>query len=219
MKKTLGLVFIGLILAAGAGIFYFSPETVDHLKAFIDPDLLKTKIESFGVWAPLVFMAIYFSLALLFISAAAFTVLSGLLFGKLWGSIYVIIAATLAAQVGFYISRSLGGDQVHKLKDKKGIGSLISTLEEKSKSNGFRNLIVLRCLFLPYMPLSYAAGLIKTIKPRDFFFATLLTNMIFSPAFVFLGDSLLEGPKALILPVIMIILVFMVPKIVKKFQK
>jgi uncharacterized membrane protein YdjX (TVP38/TMEM64 family) len=68
---------------------------------------------------------------------------------------------------------------------------------------------------VPYIPASYAAGLIKEAKAKDHFFGTLVTNMIFSPAFVFFGDSLMKGPKALLLPAGLIVVVLLVPRIIK----
>lgn len=216
MKIWLKYLLWALALTLIGGGLYISG-LWQIVRDFLDPESLKAFIAQFGIWAPLVFMALYYALVLAFISAVAFTVLAGFLFGKVWGTIYVIIAATLAAQTAFHIARYLGSDKLEGLKNKQGIGKIIATVEKKCEQNGFRNLVILRCLFLPYIPLSYAAGMIKTIKPLHFFAATLLTNLIFSPAFVFLGDSLLQGPRALILPAGLIALVFLVPKIMKKF--
>lgn len=217
MKKSLKfLVFICLAIT-GAALIYFSG-LWSFLQSWLTPESLKNFIGQFGIAAPLVFIGLYYVLTLAFISAAAFTVLSGLLFGKVWGTLYVIVAATAAAQTAFYLARSLGSKKLEGLKQKKGIGKTLQLVEKKCAQNGFRNLVIMRCLFLPYMPLSYAAGMIKTIKPLHFLAATLLTNLVFSPAFVFLGDSLLKGPQALVLPIAMITLVLLVPKIVKKFH-
>jgi uncharacterized membrane protein YdjX (TVP38/TMEM64 family) len=217
MKKILkwGLV-IFIVAVVVTLILYYG--WVEAIKNFLKPDNLKIFIDQFGVWAPLVFMALYYGLVLAFISAAAFSVLAGLLFGKLWGSIYVIIAATLAAQTAFLITRQLGPDKLKTLKAKKGIGNLIEKVEVQTKEHGFKSIFLMRCLFAPYIPLSYASGVINTLKARDFFGATLLTNIIFTPAFVFLGDSLFAGPKALILPVVLVTLVLAVPKIIKKLK-
>jgi uncharacterized membrane protein YdjX (TVP38/TMEM64 family) len=212
-KKYLKLIVAFLLIL---GIIMAIP--LLNLKQYLNPEYLKTLVLSFGIFAPLVFMGIYYGLTLMFVSAAAFTIIAGLLFGKLWGSIYVVIAATLSAQTAFYIARHLGKDVLQKLP-KKGIGELVHTIENKLQKNGFQSLFIMRCMFIPYIPLSYATGLIQKAKAQDFFFATLLTNMIFSPAFVFFGDSLLKGPQALILPVILIILVLLVPKIIKKLKK
>lgn len=214
-KIRLALILIFLIsLSAGASYF----NAVEHLKSFLQPASLKNFIAQFGYFAPVAFMALYYFLVLAFISAVALTVLAGILFGKIWGSIYVIIASTLAAQTAFFITRALGPEKLDNLKEKKGIGPLIKKVESQTSDHGFKSIFLLRCLFAPYMPLSYAAGMIKPLRARDFFFATFFTNLIFTPAFVFLGDSLLDGPKALILPLILVTLVLATPKIIKRIK-
>ncbi len=217
MRKIFKIALFLTLMISG---YYFAQELgyLESIKEFIKPENLKIFIYSFGILAPIIFMGIYYVLTLALISAAFFTVLAGVLFGKVWGSIYVIIAATTAAQTGFYVIKKFN-KKFSKWENNPTIKPFIKLLEKKLKKNGFRNFFILRCLFLPYMPLSYAAGFIKTAKAKDFFFATLFTNMIFSPAFVFLGDSLLAGPKALILPIILIMCVLLVPKILKKFHK
>lgn len=211
----LGLLGLSAVIIITT-LYYFG--WIEAVKNFLEPENLKKFIDQFGVWAPLVFIFLYYILVLAFISAAAFSVLAGLLFGEIWGSIYVIIAATLAAQTAFFVTQKLGPKKLSALKQKKGIGTLITKIELQTSQHGFQSIFLLRCLFAPYIPLSYAAGMIKTLKTKDFFWATLLTNIIFTPAFVFLGDSLLDGPKALILPVIMVVVVLAVPKIIKKLN-
>ncbi len=69
------------------------------------------------------------------------------------------------------------------------------------------------------MGLSYAAGLVRTAKLKDFALATFLTNIIGSFSFVYFGSQLDAGWKALILPIGLILLTLLIPKIVKKYQK
>jgi len=206
-----------LVLLLMVGIFLWTQTSLGALVSEqLTQENLKAKIEAFGIFGPVVFMLTYFVLVMLFVSSTIFTILGGVLFGKFWGSLYVIVAATVAAQVAFMVGRRLSGDRIEALKNTRGIGKLIKVIEEKSDKNGVLSIIVLRALFLPYIALSYAAGTIPTLKGRDFFLGTLISNIIFVPAFVYLGDSLLAGPKGLILPIIMIILVLSVPKIIKK---
>lgn len=186
---------------------------------FLHPEHLKSYILTFGWWAPVVFAFFSFILTLMFVSSAAFTIASGLLFGKLWGSILIICSSTAAAQLAFLIMRRYGSHLLERFKDKKGIGPTLLLVEERCKTNGFRNILVLRCLLVPYIVLSYAAGTVKTLKARDHFFATLTANAIFTPAFVLLGDSLLDGPRALILPAVVIALVLLIPRVLKRFVK
>lgn len=180
---------------------------------------LETFIRSHGIWAPFAFALIYYFATLFFLSAAVLTILSGVLFGKLWGSVLVVFIATVAAQTGFFLSHRYGSGIFDKVGKQGGtIKRLVDKLNTGIEHNGFRAFFILRCLFLPYMPLSYAAGLVKKAKARDFFLATFFTNAIFSPVFVFFGDALLQGPKALFLPAVLIVLVLLVPRFVKFFQ-
>lgn len=190
-----------------------------EILSFLQPASLEGFIQSFGWWAPIAYLLVSFLLILLFVSSTVFTVASGLLFGPLWGSVLAIISSTAAAQLAFFLSRRVGGNRIESLKSKKGIGSVLSVVEERCKTAGFKNLILLRCLFVPYIPLSYAAGMVSTLSARDFFLSTLFTNMVFTPAFVYLGSTLLDGPKALILPALMIALVLLVPKVLALFFK
>lgn len=217
MKSKFKFLILILGITIIGGTLYFTG-SFEIIQNFIKTENLKIFIDQFGLFAPLMFMAIYYSLVLAFVSAAVFSVLSGLLFGKVWGSIYVIIAATLAAQTAFLITRKISSEKLKSLEQKKGIGVLIKKIESKTQNHGFKSIFLLRCLFVPYIPVSYAAGVIKTLKAKDFFFATLFTNIIFTPAFVFLGDSLLEGPRALILPVTMVIIVLLIPRITNYFK-
>lgn len=202
-----------LILIAAILLYFFTP-----LKEYTSPAKITALVNATGPFGPIVFAAIYYVITLLFFSAAAFSVIAGTLFGNLWGTVIVVIAATLSAQSAFLIARALGAGVIEKLGTHgSSVTKLINYVQTGVKKNGFQFFFIMRCLFVPYIPASYAAGLVTEASAWQFFFATLLTNMIFSPAFVYLGDNLTNGPKALLLPVILIILVLSVPKILKKF--
>src|SRR5687767_4760826 len=53
-------------------------------------------IRELGPWAPFVFLFIYVGAVVLSVPASIFTLGAGFVFGMLWGSVYVIIAATIA---------------------------------------------------------------------------------------------------------------------------
>ncbi len=212
-------IFFGVLLLSLLGFLIlhfqlhrsFSRDNLDQLESFL---------RSFGVWAPIIFALVYYFATLFFLSVVVLTILGGLLFGKLWGSLLVIVVATFAAQSGFWLAQRYGSGIFDKVGKQGGvISQLVKKIETGVEQHGFRTFFVLRCLFLPYMPLSYAAGLVKTAKGRDFFLATLLSNAIFSPLFVFFGDALLQGPKALILPAILIVFVLFVPRFVRLLQR
>ena len=210
------LALAALLVAGGFLVWHYDLHT--YLQEEKREQLLDF-VRSFGIWAPIIFALIYYFATLFFFSAAILTIASGILFGKVWGSVLVVIAATAAAQTGFVLAHYYGsGVLSHVGKQGGTIRSLVETINRRIEKNGFRSFFVLRCLFLPYMPLSYAAGLVEKAKARDFFFATLVTNAIFSPVFVLFGDALLHGPQALILPAVLIGLVLLVPKLVRILQ-
>jgi len=148
--------------------------------------------------------------------AVLFTVLAGVLFGILWGTVYVVIAATIAAIIGFQIARKF---KITSKSRNKIIRKLVDQCDNHCRNNGLQAFIILRLLYLPYMPLSYAAGLVKSARLRDFTVATFLTNIIGSFTFVYFGSNLDKGLKGLLLPGILIALTLLIPRIVKKFKK
>ena len=66
---------------------------------------LREWIGGFGPWAPLVFMAGYVVAVVAFVPALPLTILGGLAFGVVLGTVYVLIAATTGASLAFLIAR------------------------------------------------------------------------------------------------------------------
>lgn len=198
-------ILIGLILGILTIIaLFFNP------LEFISTDKISSFISSFGVFGPLVFGLLYISISLFGISAAALTILAGVLFSLPVAMSVVVVSATIVATLGFLISRYFS-----KYLPKKE-SKLVKKIEEKCERNGFLGIAVLRLLFLPYMPLSYAAGLVKKLKLRDFVLATFLTNIFGSFFFIFLGYSLTKSLPYVIVAIILLIGFFQIPKLIKK---
>jgi uncharacterized membrane protein YdjX (TVP38/TMEM64 family) len=210
---TKALVLV-LIIVALALVYFLTP-----LPSLLTEETIRGFIEPFGMFAPVVFGVIYFVAVLFFLPASVFSILAGLIFGKLWGTVIVVIAATLAAAAAFGIARYFGKATAQKLCGKGKLGKWITKIDDYVKEHGFQSFFIIRCLFLPYMPVSYAAGVVPAAKLRDFILGTFVTNIIFSFMFVYLGDNLLKGPKALILPLVLVVLALQVPKVLKRFKK
>jgi uncharacterized membrane protein YdjX (TVP38/TMEM64 family) len=64
-------------------------------------------VRSLGVLGSITFIAIYILATILFVPGAILTIGGGVLFGVIWGSIYVVVAATLGAILAFLIGRYL----------------------------------------------------------------------------------------------------------------
>jgi uncharacterized membrane protein YdjX (TVP38/TMEM64 family) len=214
MNKIFKRILMLIIVIGLIALYWLTP-----LREWLTPTSIETFVSQFGVWAPVVYGVVYFLLTISFVSAAVFSVLAGTLFGPLVGSIVVIISATLAAATGFIIARYFASGFGKKMSKKPALHKFMSKIETQCERNSFQTFFIMRCLFVPYMPLSYAAGLVKCAKLRHFVLATFVTNMIFTPAFVYLGDNLFSGPKALLLPIVIVIMALSVPKIITTFQK
>ncbi|MFT4244563.1 MAG: TVP38/TMEM64 family protein [Candidatus Woesearchaeota archaeon] len=177
-------------------------------------------VRSFGIFSIVIFALIYIGISLTGFSAVVLTVLAGTLFGLWLGLIVVVISATISAGIGFYISRFLSHKFIQKGKiHNKTIQSFVEKIEKNCEQNGFITIAILRLSFLPYIPLSYATGLVKTLKFRDFILATFLTNIFGSFVFIVLGASLTQSWPLFVGAIILLILFMWVPKVIKKIEE
>lgn len=208
-----GLV-LGLIIW---GIWFWSLD--ETIRSYANPEIIKQKIDSFGLFAPLVYIVFYLVAAIMFWSTTVLTILGGILFGGIWGSVYAIIAATFASQVAFIIARKLSGNKFKKLKTLQAVAPLIKKIESNAHRNGVMSIAVLRWCFVPYIALSYAGGTIPQLKGRDLFWGTLLSNLLLIPAFVYFGDFLINDPRTLFIPLIIILLFVGFPRLINHLRR
>jgi uncharacterized membrane protein YdjX (TVP38/TMEM64 family) len=75
---------------------------------------VRAAIEMYGAWGPLLFVAGYVVGELLFFPGLPLTLLGGLVFGPVWGTLYVWIAATLSAALAFLVARHLARGTVDR---------------------------------------------------------------------------------------------------------
>ncbi len=102
--------FIVLLLFIIAAFFL-----VRALGPYLDQDKLRRWIQGYGLWGPLVYILIYSISPVFMLPGLPVTVLGGILFGPFWGSVYVILGATIGASFAFLIARHLGRDWVEGL--------------------------------------------------------------------------------------------------------
>jgi len=209
IKKYLIIFFVALIF--GLLFYYFKNSP------FFQIDYIKTYIDSLGFWGPLVFALIYIVITLVGISAAALTIMAGIIFGVGKGLLVVVISATSSAIIAFYLSRFLK----HKFFKNENSNSnivkkLIGRIEKTCDKNGFSTIALLRLSFMPYIPLSYAAGLVEKLKAFDFILATFLTNIFGSFVFIYLGNSITESIPIFLGAIILLLLFMQIPKLIKK---
>jgi uncharacterized membrane protein YdjX (TVP38/TMEM64 family) len=151
----LALLALGVL---GAGVLAWSlglhdlvrPERIAHVRA---------AIEAYGTWGPVVYVAGYVVAELLFVPALPLTLLGGLVFGPLWGTVYTWIAATLAAAAAFLVARHLARDTVERwMAGSPRLGRIDAAVQR----HGWRILMVTRLVPLfPFNLQNFAYGLTR----------------------------------------------------------
>ncbi|MBI2923874.1 MAG: VTT domain-containing protein [Planctomycetes bacterium] len=76
--------------------------------------VLSTRVESLGVWGPVVFAAAYVVAAVFFVPGSALTLSAGAVFSLFTGTLLVSLASTAAAAVSFLIGRYVARDAVRQ---------------------------------------------------------------------------------------------------------
>ena len=213
MNKNLRNFVLFLAFVAIIGVIYYITSS-----GILDSEKIETFVESYGMWGPVIFGLIYVIISSLGISAAALTILAGVLFGIWLGLIVVVVSATIAAGITFFIGRYFMHLLPQRKKDsKKLFNKLVKMVEDNAKQNGFLAVCILRLSFLPYIPLSYACGFVRNLKFSSYIMATFLTNIVGSFVFIYFGASLTQSlPFFLSGVVLLILFIYLVRRFNKK---
>jgi uncharacterized membrane protein YdjX (TVP38/TMEM64 family) len=183
-------VRLGIIVAFFVLVFVILRVfNVDYSK--ISPEMVREKILSFGIWAPIIYIVFYSLRPLILFPAAVTSMVGGLAFGPIFGTVYTVIGGTICAVVEFFIARYFGRGAVARFLK----GKLVS-VDETIERHGFITVLLIRLIpNAPYDVQNYSLGLTR-VKPRDYFFATLFGIIPGTFMFVYLGYSL-SDPKQL----------------------
>ncbi len=154
-SARLAILALGLlaasILAWALGVYdWVRPERLARVR---------TAIEAYGAWGPLLYVGGYVVAELLFVPALPLTLLGGLVFGPVWGTVYTWIAATLAAALAFLIARHLARDTVERWRARR---PRVARIDAAVERHGWRILMVTRLVPLfPFNLQNFAYGLTR----------------------------------------------------------
>jgi uncharacterized membrane protein YdjX (TVP38/TMEM64 family) len=127
-------------------------------------------VDSQGPLAPLAFILIYNFATVLLIPGSVLTLGSGILFGPVWGAIYVLLAATLGATSAFWIGRNFARDWVSRQIAKY---PKFAAIDRAVAQEGFKIVTLTRLSPLfPFNLLNYAFG-ITQVSLRDYVFGSI----------------------------------------------
>ncbi|MEQ9483807.1 TVP38/TMEM64 family protein [Coleofasciculus sp. F4-SAH-05] len=137
-------------------------------KHFDIRELLQTTlhwVESLGVLAPIVYIIIYNLATVLFIPGSLLTLKGGCLFGLVWGSIYVTIAAMFGAICAFLIGRYLSRDWVCKQIEHH---AKFKAINQAVKREGWKIVLLTRLSpIFPFNLLNYLFG-VTQVSIKDY---------------------------------------------------
>jgi uncharacterized membrane protein YdjX (TVP38/TMEM64 family) len=120
---------------------------------------LRTAIETYGAWGPLLYVAGYVVAELLFVPALPLTLLGGLVFGPVWGTVYTWIAATLAAALAFLVARHLARNTIERWRVRS---PRLARIDAAVERHGWRILMITRLVPLfPFNLQNFAYGLTR----------------------------------------------------------
>lgn len=130
---------------------------------------LRSDFDQFGVWAGVVYAALYAAVSLAPLPAAVFTLAAGALFGVAEGMVVTEIGATVGAVIAFWLARVLGRNFVARVS-----GASVARLDERFAHRGFVAVLAVRLVpVLPFAAVNYVSGL-TSIRFRDYLAGTVV---------------------------------------------
>lgn len=192
------------------------------VKGFLNADELNGLIEGAGLWAPLLYIAVFVAGVCLFVPGTVLMTLGAAIFGPFQGFVYAWTGAMLGAVAAFLIGRYLGRDFAASL-----VGDKLKKYDDGIEREGFATVLYLRLICFPYSPLNFGMGLTK-VRFRDYCLGTALGIVIVIFAFTFVvgtvKDVWASGQWTELLSwkifgsLALIVFSFCIPKIIEKVK-
>jgi uncharacterized membrane protein YdjX (TVP38/TMEM64 family) len=127
-------------------------------------------VESLGAVGAIAFIGIYIVATVAFIPGLLLTLGAGLLFGVVWGSVYVFVASTAGAILAFWIGRYLLRNWVSK---KIADNVKFQAIDNAVGRSGFKIVLLTRLSpAFPFNLLNYAYG-VTGVSLRDYSLASI----------------------------------------------
>jgi uncharacterized membrane protein YdjX (TVP38/TMEM64 family) len=185
-KSGILLLTIICIVATGIGVLILGG---------IDRHQLQTWLETMGIWAPIIYIALYTVATILILPSTPLNMSGGAIFGYWWGTLWTTIAAIAAAILAFAFTRSIGRELVAKK-----LAGRWEAIDAEMRQGGLFYMFAIRLLpLIPYGLVNFAAGL-TGIRFQDYLVGTVLGTLPGVLPFVMMGAGLKELSSGNILP-------------------
>ncbi len=176
---------------------------------------LRAYLLGFGAWAPVISALLMVGQAIVApLPAFVITLTNGFLFGALWGGLLSWSSALAGAWLCFWLARMLGRPFAERL-----VGRIaLETADRFFVRYGIQAILVARLLpFVPFDPISYAAGLTKMEAVR-FLVATGLGQLPATILYSYAGQQASHAAEVLLWVLGAAVLVSVVGQVVRKRQ-
>lgn len=211
IKILFPLIFVSAI---GYGIWVFQSGN------FMTVAELRGWITGYGIFAPLVFIAMYGLLVTFGFPAVICSTVGGLVFGRFYGTALNLFGASMGASGAFWIARLIGRNFiVKKFAGVKWFDSFSQGIEK----DGIYYMFFVRLLpVFPFNGVNYASG-VTNLRYRHFLLATMICMLPYDFALtntvVEVGESVANGfemSPGLIAALSLLAFVSLVPLLIKK---
>ncbi len=209
------LFALTVVSAAGYGVWAYRS---GHFMTVAE---LRGWITGFGMFAPLVFIAMYGLLVTFGFPAVLCSTVGGLVFGRFYGTFLNLFGACSGASGAFWIARLIARDFVaDKLSGAKWFDSFSKGIDR----DGFYYMLFVRLLpVFPFNGTNYASG-VTNIRYRHFLLATMIGMLPYDFALtntvVEVGEAAAKGFKmspGLIAALSLLAFVSLAPIRIKKY--
>jgi len=184
---------------------YFNPE---HIAEFVE----RNKIT-----APIVFIIICtVRPVLFFLPSMGLTIVAGVLFGAVWGAVYVSIGGAFSTIVGYYFARWLGRETV---KSMAKLNKHVNRIEEWARQYGKNAVFSMRLFNLPWDIVSYWAGL-TGIGFKEFYIASMIPLIPISFLYTYFGSKVFQPESTgFIVALLIMFILGSIPYVMDKLKK
>ena len=182
-RLAVGLGWIGVVAA------YVAYTRSNDLSTLEAAEELRAALAG-NWWGPALFVAVYTLRPLVLFPASILTILGGLAFGPIWGTIWTTAAANLSTTTTYGVGRTFGNPDVAGR-----LSRVLGNTVARARRNPFETTLIMRLLYLPFDAVGYVAGFVH-LRFAPFIAGSALGILPGTVAFVGFGasiDSLDEG--------------------------
>lgn len=220
--KIFKLILLIIVLLISIGIILYLFPVMKNLATIEGQVAFKEKVDNSGIMGLLLLFGLQVAqIFLIIIPGEPIEILSGMCYGGLWGTVFIMVSASIISIAIYFLVRKFGRKFVYDFCDEKKVKKI-----ENSKL--FQNpkkieLIMLILFLIPGTPkdlLVYVAGLLP-IKPLKFILISTLARLPSVITSTLAGEQLSIGDwkMSIMVYVLILILVAVLVFIINKLDK